>query len=284
MRDPGFDPGGGQLYVTTAILHTNNALRWLKDEQRMMEKDTTKKTDKGKAWVTGEKRAPPTPEVTVQLAKWKCNHCEKMQGEEPNLSKCKYPRWHNPYCQRQDAQSGNSKTGAGGQQQQQTRALTDGEPQVLSEIPQEDFVRMVATWAQANPKSAKQARFNPTQVTPSPRNKYAVLDIEESKSAMDDDELGDRLYGLDTGAPDIVSLSVYDSDDDDGASTCSDDSFVTALEEPPLEAQWEANTVLNSSNVTYVPMEVDPVDSDMEMAAPPESQSKKKTEKKQKHR
>ena len=73
----------------------------------------------------------------------------------------------------------------------------------------------------------------------------------------------------------IISLYSVDTDEsvdeDDGASTCSDDSFVTALEEPSMEAQREANTVLNSS---YVPMEIDPVDSDVDMADASESKAK----------
>ena len=138
---------------------------------------------------------------------------------------------------------------------------------------------MVRAWAESNPEDAAKAGFAAnTQVSPSPSgSRYVVLSSEVNMPAMGDEMLGDGLYGLNTRAPDITSLYSVDTDEsvdeDDGASTCSDDSFVTALEEPSTEARWEANTVLNSS---YVPMEIDPVDdSDVIMADTPESKPKR---------
>ncbi|PCH38599.1 hypothetical protein WOLCODRAFT_149544 [Wolfiporia cocos MD-104 SS10] len=209
------------------ILWTDNVMRRLWDEERLRHgKSADRSTDKGKEHAWQERpKTEPTDEQRANLLKRKCHSCQKAQAEAPGKES----------------------------------------PKVLSEIPQEDFVRMVSAWAKEHLEAAKEAGFAPTQ----------------------NDEPVDGLYGLGTGAPILESVSVpftsVDSDDDDdGASTCSDDLYVTALEAPPTGAWWEANTVLNYSNinVTYVPMDVDPVETpDVEMAdasGVPKKKNKKK--------
>ncbi|PCH36521.1 hypothetical protein WOLCODRAFT_157233 [Wolfiporia cocos MD-104 SS10] len=232
-----------------AILCTDSAMRRLHDEEKLRSNWDTKGMDKGKECTRPERpKMEPTAKERANLLKRKCHSCSKLQSEAPGKG-CNKSRWH------------------------QTNWLTDGaeSPKVLSKVPQEDFIRMVAAWAKKHLEAAKEAGFTPNQVSPSPSNHYSVLKVEEivntqsESTATENDEPVDGLYGLGTGAPIlesvVVSLASVDSDidDDDGASTCSDDSFVTALEAPPTGAWREANTVLNSSNVnvTYIPMDVD---------------------------